>query len=168
MILLETERLQLREYSKEDAAFIYELMNSEGWLTFIGDRNIISLEDAEKYIQNFYLPSYIQNGYGAYIVILKELNKPIGSCGLYKREDLEYPDVGFAFLGSYSGKGYGFEAAGAVLKHAKELFNITTVMGIVQPNNIASIRLLEKLGLKRKCTYIFKDTSEELLLFSTK
>lgn len=167
MILLETERLLLREYSKADAPFIFELMNSEGWLTFIGDRSIHSLKDAESYIEKFYLPSYEQNGYGAYIVILKELKKPIGSCGLYKREDLEHPDVGFAFLGSYLGKGFGFEATTALLKFAKEIWNRTTILGIVQANNISSIKLLEKLGLNQKGTYSFKDASEELLLFST-
>ena len=166
MISFETEHLRLREYKRNDAPFVFNLMNSEGWLKHIGDRNIKSVEDAQNYIEEKYLPSYSLNGHGAYIVILKETGKSIGSCGLYKREDLEHPDVGFAFLTEYSGKGYGFESAQAVLHWAKETLKINTVLGFTLPGNIASIKLLEKLGLKNIGPYLMKDDSEELLLFS--
>ena len=53
--MIYTERLKLREYTLQDAPFIYKLMNSEGWLKNIGDRNIKSLEDAEAYMQKNYL-----------------------------------------------------------------------------------------------------------------
>ena len=166
MISFETERLKLREYTKDDAPFIFELMNSEGWLKYIGDRNIKSVEDAKAYIKEKYLPSYDLNGHGAYIVILKSNGKPIGSCGLYKREDLEHPDIGFAFLTEYLGKGYGFESAHAILHYAKETLKITTILGFTLPENIASIKLLEKLGLKNSGIYEMKDDPEVLLLFS--
>lgn len=166
MVLIETERLRLREYTIEDAPFIYELMNSEGWLKYIGDRNIKTVADAEAYIEKNYLPSYDLNGFGAFIVELKVSGKSIGSCGLYKRENLKHPDVGFAFLSEYSGNGFGFEAANAVLNFARESLNIQTILGFTLPDNIASIKLLEKLGLKQKGTYYIKDDSEELLLFS--
>lgn len=166
MFLIETTRLRLREYTREDAAFIYKLMNSEGWLKYIGDRNIKTVENAEVYIEKYYLPSYEINGYGALMVILKESGKPIGSCGLYKRENLQHPDIGFAFLPEYIGNGFGFESANAVLKFAKVSLNIQTILGFTLPDNLASIKLLEKLGLKQKGTYFIKDDPEELLLFS--
>jgi RimJ/RimL family protein N-acetyltransferase len=166
MVLIETERLRLREYTTEDAAFIFELMNSEGWLKYIGDRNIKTVGDAVAFIEKYYLPSYKINGYGALMVILKESGKPIGSCGLYKRENLKHPDVGFAFLGEYLGKGFGFEAAQAVMKFSNESLKIETILGFTVPDNIASIKLLEKLGLKQKGTYFLKDNPDELLLFS--
>jgi len=166
MISLETERLQLRYYTAADAPFIYELMNSEGWLNYIGDRDIKSIADAETYIKEKYLPSYELNGHGAYIVILKETGIAVGSCGLYKRENLEHPDIGFAFLTEYLGKGYGFEASQGVMKHAKEELGIRTFLGITLPTNIPSIKLLEKLGLKKKGPFFFNDGTEELLLFS--
>ena len=167
MILFETERLQLRYYELSDAPFIYELMNSDGWLNYIGDRDIKSIADAEAYIEDNYLPSYKLNGYGAYLVILKETGVVIGSSGLYKRDNLEHPDVGFAFLTEHLGKGYGFEATARVMQYTREELGINTFLGITLPANIPSIKLLEKLGLKKKGPFFFKDGTEELLLFST-
>jgi RimJ/RimL family protein N-acetyltransferase len=165
MISFETERLFVREFTTDDGAFVLQLMNSEGWLTYIGDRNIKSIADAEVYIVEKYLPSYALNGHGGYVVTLKETGKVVGSCGLYKRENLEHPDIGFAFLPEYSGKGYGFEASQGVIKHAREALGIRTLLGITLPENTPSIKLLEKLGLKRKGPFFFND-EEELYLFS--
>lgn len=166
MISIETDRLQLRYYKVTDAPFIYKLMNSDGWLAYIGDRGIHSIADAEAYIEEKYLPSYELNGYGAYIVILKETGMAIGSCGLYKRENLEHPDIGFAFLSEYSGNRYGFEASQRVMQHARTNLGIRTILGITMHTNISSIKLLEKLGLKKRGPFFFDDAAEELLLFS--
>ncbi len=80
MFILETERLQLRQYTQDDHHFTFELMNSESWLKYIGDRKISSPEVARDYIKKAYLPSYIEHGYGAYVVVLKETGRPIGAC----------------------------------------------------------------------------------------
>ncbi|MFT5983482.1 MAG: ribosomal-protein-alanine N-acetyltransferase [Ulvibacter sp.] len=166
MIQINTSRLQLRYYTIADAPFIYELMNSEGWLNYIGDRDIKSIADAETYIEDKYLPSYELNRHGAYIVILRETGIAVGSCGLYKRENLKHPDIGFAFLTEYLGKGYGFEASQGVMQYARETLGIRTFLGITLPKNTPSIKLLKKLGLKKKGPFFFNEDTEELLLFS--
>ncbi|UCA56114.1 MULTISPECIES: GNAT family N-acetyltransferase [Aequorivita] len=163
--MIRTERLELREYTLNDAPFIYKLMNSEGWLKNIGDRNIITIEDAEIYIQKHYLSSYEKHGFGPYLVVLKEDCTPIGSAGLYKRDNLEHPDVGFAFLPEFGNKGYAFEASKAVMQFAAEKLKIETIVGITIPQNNSSIKLLKKLGLLEVGTYTYED-GEELLLFS--
>ena len=167
MTILKTDRLLLREYSLDDAPFIFELMNSEGWLKYIGNRNIHSLIDAEKYIEMHYLSSYGINGFGAYIVELKETGESIGSSGLYKREQFEHPDIGFAFLPQFFNKGYAFEAVTATMNFARTTLNIETILGITLPTNHSSIKLLNKLGLKAIDRVKLKDDEEELILFST-
>ncbi len=162
--MIYTERLELREYTIQDAPFIYKLMNSEGWLKNIGDRNIKTLEDAESYMLKNYLSSYKKHGFGPYLVLLKD-GTPIGSSGLYKRENLDHPDVGFAFLAEYGGKGYAFEASEAVMSFASETLGFRTIVGITLETNQSSIKLLSKLGLLEVGTYTFED-GEELLLFS--
>lgn len=164
--MIETERLFLRQYTLKDAAFIYKLMNSDGWLQNIGQRNIHTVADAEAYMIKNYISSYEKNGYGPFLVILKENGKSIGSAGLYKRENLDHPDVGFAFLPEYFNKGYAFEAANAVMHFASEELKIKTIVGITLPKNLPSIKLLEKLGLIEISTFRMKDDDEELLLFS--
>ncbi len=166
MILLNTTRLILRHYSKTDAPFVYELMNSEDWFKYIGDRNIHSIADAETYIEDKYIPSYTENGYGGYMVILKETGLPIGACGLYKRPDLEHPDIGFAFLPDFMGKGYGFEAADGLMNYARTELKLSTILGITVQENKASQKLLEKIGLRQIDTMFIEGDEKELLLFS--
>ena len=166
MFLIETERLQLREYTLEDAPFSFALMNSESWLRNIGDRKITSLELAKDYIKKKYLPSYTENGFGAYVVILKDTGKTIGACGLYKRPNLDHPDVGFAFLPEYLSQGFGYESANAVMHYAKNTLNLTTIFGITIEENVASRKLLEKIGLRQIDTMVMEGEGEELLLYS--
>jgi len=166
MKLLETSRLRLHEITIADAPFYVKLFNSEGWIKYIGDRNVHTIVDAENYIRKNYLPSYEIHGYGSYTVQLKDTGETIGACGLYKRDNLDHPDIGFAFLGEYSGKGYGYEAAAAVMEYAQTKLGIQKVLGFTLENNVASIMLLEKLGLQKSGTYLFENDDEELLLFS--
>lgn len=166
-VRFETDRLIIRKIRTSDAAFYVELFNSEGWLKYIGDRHVHTEAEAEAYIEKHYLSSYEQHGYGAFAVILKETGQMIGACGLYKRDNLEHPDIGFAYLPPYIGKGYGYEAAKAVMDFARKTWNITTLYGVTVEYNIASIALLEKLGLKRVGATNFEGDNEELLLFSS-
>ncbi|MEL6809848.1 MAG: GNAT family N-acetyltransferase [Bacteroidota bacterium] len=168
MCLIQTERLQLQQISLKDAPFYVQLFNTEAWLKYIGDRNVRSVSQAEAYIEKNYLPSYKKHGYGAYTVKLKETGQTIGACGLYKRDSLEYPDIGFSFLTEYIGKGYGFEAASAVLEYARDVLGLNTILGVTVSYNTASIKLLEKLGLRQKGTFTFHNDPEELLLFQIK
>ncbi|MDN3723854.1 GNAT family N-acetyltransferase [Aequorivita sp. SDUM287046] len=163
--MIETERLILREYTLSDAPFIYKLMNSDGWLKNIGDRNINTIGDAEAYMQKNYLSSYEKYGFGPFLVSLKKTGEPLGSSGLYKRANLDHPDVGFAFLPEAANKGYAFESAQAVMNYAAETLKIEKIVGITLPENIPSIKLLKKLGLAEVGKYQYED-GEELLLFS--
>ena len=166
MPLLDTERLQLYRISVADAPFYIKLFNSENWLKYIGDRNVHTIADAETYIKKNYLSSYEKFGFGSYTVRLKETGETIGACGLYKREGLEHPDIGFSFLTEFHGKGYGYESAAAVMDYAQNTLGIHKILGFTTHYNTASIKLLEKLGLQQSGTYCFKDDPEELLLFS--
>lgn len=162
---LDTERLTLRKIELSDAPFFYKLLNCEGWLKYIGDRNIRTVSDAEKQIIEKYIPSYKTNGYGSYLVVDKVSKEPLGTCGMYKRENLDHPDIGFAFLPQFIGKGFAFEASLAILKNAEENLNLSKILAFTVPNNKASIKLLEKLGLNNTGDYFFEGNPEPLLLF---
>jgi len=131
-----------------DAAFILRLMNSPNWIRFIGDRNVKTLADASNYISSRIISSYRINGFGLYLVILKSDRKPIGICGLVKREGLNHPDLGFAILPEYERMGYASEAAAAVLDYAGSILQLKQVEGITTQNNLASVSVLEKAGMK--------------------
>jgi RimJ/RimL family protein N-acetyltransferase len=164
MIVLQTERLQLRLLTEADADFMYALMNTDGWKQFIGDRGIRNAEDALHYMQKIYLPSYTTHGFGFYAVEVSGVNAPIGLCGLIKRAELEDTDIGFAFLPEHSGKGYATESAKAVLKFAKEVLKLKSIVAITTPDNVSSLNVLRKIGLSVQKTISYM--GEELLLVS--
>jgi RimJ/RimL family protein N-acetyltransferase len=166
-IIHETERLFLTEFDEADTAFILELVNSEGWLKYIGDRQVRTPEAALAYINNGPRRSYEKHGFGLYAVRLKDSGRPIGMCGLIKRDTLDAPDIGFAFLPAFAGKGYGYEAAACTLKHAREVLTLERILAVTLPANERSILLLEKLGLQSEVTISFPGSNDELLLYAT-
>lgn len=162
--ILQTPRLQLRQFSLDDWRFIIHLLNSEGWLKYIGDRNVITKEQAHHYLKKGPLKSYKQNGFGLCMVETKD-GVPIGMCGIIKRDYLEHPDIGFAFLPEYCSMGYAQEIASATLVHARNDLKIQNISAITLPNNVKSIRLLEKIGLRFIKSFRTDPEAEELLLY---
>lgn len=164
--MFETDRLLLQKFTVEDAPFILELLNTPAWLRFIGDRGVRTLGDARQYILEGPLRSYEQHGFGPYLVRLKEAGLPIGMCGLFKRDTLEDMDIGFAYLPEHIGKGYGLEAATIVLDFARNELNASRIVGVVDPQNTNSIRLLEKLGMQYERSVRLNGHKEESWLFA--
>lgn len=162
---LDTPRLLLRPYTLADAPFTHELMNSAGWLRFIGDRGIRTVADAEEYLRSKILQSWEDHGLGMFAVVLKSTGQAIGSCGLVKRDTLPAADLGFAFLPGFEGQGYGHEAATAVLEFAQAKRNLPRLLAITLPENVASVRLLKKLGFSFAKNIQFEGAGEELRLY---
>jgi [ribosomal protein S5]-alanine N-acetyltransferase len=165
LTILETERLLLRQLSTEDAEFILELLNEPSFIRNIGDRGIRTIEGANSYILNGPVASYAKNGFGLYLVKLKETNESIGMCGLIKRDTLEDVDIGYAFLPKFWSKGYAVEAAQAVKEYARDKVKLNRIVAIVDPQNQGSIRVLEKIGLQFEKMVKLSEDDIELKLF---
>lgn len=166
MTILETERLLLCQFSTEDADFILELLNEPSFIRNIGDRGVRTIIDANSYILNGPVASYAKNGFGLYLVKLKETNESIGMCGLIKRDTLEDVDIGYAFLPRFWSKGYAVEAAQATKEYAKNVIGLSRIVAIVDPENEGSIRVLEKIGLKFEKIVKLSEDDIELKLFA--
>jgi len=164
MNILETERLTLRQFTPDDAAFIFELVNEPSFIQNIGDRGARSISDAIKYIETGPVSSYARNGFGLYLVALKESGESIGMCGLIKREALEDVDIGYAFLPKFWSKGYAVESALAVKEQARSL-ELKHLVAITDPSNMGSIRVLEKIGLTFEKMIKLSSDDIELKLF---
>jgi len=145
---IETSRLKLRWLNADDADFIHRLLNDADWLRFIGDKNVSSPAQAKTYIGNGPRTMYRQQGFGLNRVALKENDTPIGICGLLQRQTLAYADLGFAFLPGFRRQGYAYEAASAVLQAGFTHFDMPRIAAILNPANLASARLLDKLGFR--------------------
>ncbi|MCP2045816.1 GNAT family N-acetyltransferase [Pontibacter sp. HSC-36F09] len=164
----ETERLLLIPTSEEDAAFMYELLNSPSWIRYIGDRNVRSVEEAATYIRNRVTAQLERLGYANYTVIRKSDREKLGVCGLYDREGLDGIDIGFAFMPQHEKQGYALEAALEVKRAGIEEFGISQMKAITSKDNVASQKLLEKLGLRYSKQVQLPNDPEELLLYELK
>jgi RimJ/RimL family protein N-acetyltransferase len=167
MVILETDRLVVRHLTTADAAFIFRLLNDPGWLRFIGDRGINGHDDAVRYIETGPMAMYASLGFGFYAVELKATGCLAGICGLAKRDYLDDVDLGFAFLPEYRGKGYAFDAAGAVLGYARSRLGLGRILATTRKDNTDSARLLEKLGFRFERMVMHPDGDRELRLFAT-
>ena len=144
MVVLETERLVLREVEEADAAFVLDLLNSAGFIENIGDRGVRTEEEAAAYIRDRVIGSYTAHGFGMWLVV--EAKRPIGLAGLVRREGLDDPDVGYAFIADAWGRGYAQEIAAAVMRHAREKLGLGRLAAITTPENYASMAVLRKVG----------------------
>lgn len=138
MQLINTERLYLEPISEKDTAFVLELLNTADWIRFIGERNVHSVLDAISYIRKIRENPCIHY----WTVRIQEGEVPAGLLAIIKRDYLDHPDLGFAFLPAFYGKGYAYEAACAVMNTVAE----DRLLAITLPGNHSSIRLIEKLG----------------------
>ena len=163
---IETERVRIRALTIIDAGFMMQLMNTATWIKNIGNRNINNKTAASNYIANNIINSYHVNGFGHFLVAQKKDDQPIGICGIVKREGLALPDLGFAFLPQYEGKGFATESGKAVVKYASESLQIAELAGITKPDNLASIRVLEKVGMEFKGMIRLPQDANEFSLYA--
>ncbi len=149
-IKLETPRLYLREFTIADVHMLYHMHQDPAVTRYTGDPlPWDSLAQTEKVLVEVILPQY-KNGIGRWAVHLKETDEFIGWCGL-KQVDDEI-DLGYRYMQKYWGKGYATEAAQAVLQWgiSQQLPNI---IGCADTENIASIKVLEKIGMRMPTNY---------------
>lgn len=164
METLLTPRLRLRLATFADASFIKNLYNTPDFIQFVGDKNIRSVDDAEQYINKNILAMHREFGVCLLVVELRDTGELIGVCGLIKRPELDAYDIGYGYLPSTYGCGYGLEAGQAVLEFAKQQAHIQELVAITTSDNSASKALLIKLGFTYvKVQQALSDTVDLLL-----
>lgn len=145
-ILLETPRLLLRHKVLEDAPFFLELNSDPEVTRYTGDTAFKNLGEAEN-IARYVISQYEKNGYGRWLVSLKETGEPIGWCGLKYHDDSGDTDLGYRFLQKHWGKGYATEAGSACLDYGFGSLGLKRIIGRAAIANTASIQVLKKLGM---------------------
>jgi RimJ/RimL family protein N-acetyltransferase len=145
-VVCETDRLIIRHFQLSDAEFIVRLLNEESFIRYIADKNVRTNADAENYLLNGPLNSYKTFGFGLNLIELKSSRTPVGMCGLLKRTELDHPDIGFAFLPEFCGKGFAHEATLSVLNDGFSTHALQTILAVTLPDNVSSNDLLRKAG----------------------
>jgi len=169
--LTETIRTSIYELTLEDAGFIYHLLNSPGWIKYIGDRDVGSIVEAQIFIENSFLKAYQLGGYGYYIAKLKteigagKTNDAVGIAGFLKKDYLENPDFGFAMSPKFYQQGLGSEIGAAVLEFGQQQFDFKVLDAVTLQTNVGSQKLLERLGFVHQNEDITGPNNERLMLY---
>jgi len=164
----QSERLLIRPTNLEGTDFIIELVNSPKWLTYIGNRCVLTTSDAKEYIENKVLSQFNRLGYGNYTLIRKEDGVKVGSAGLYDRDGLDGIDIGFALLPQHEKRGYAFEASLIVRNAAFLDFGLNEIGAITTKDNVGSQTLLDRLGLSFLNYTKLPEDEEALMFYSLK
>ncbi|WP_442267462.1 GNAT family N-acetyltransferase [Tenacibaculum sp. ZS6-P6] len=147
-MILESERLIIKEVEVSEAPFYFELFNDPDWIKYINDKGLKSVEETEIYLKDILVKNEKLNGLGFFSVLLKETNEFIGMSSALQREKLDFVDVGYAFLPKARGKGYASEATLLMMDYIKEKFQQEKVLAFTVPENEKSQQLLKRLGFK--------------------
>jgi RimJ/RimL family protein N-acetyltransferase len=138
-----------------------ELVNTEGWLKYIGDRKVHTVTDAEAYIQRI-----LDNPlYFYHVIEMNDTTDPVGIISFLKRDDQKYFDLGFALLPAYEGQGIASEAANKYLTTIQSQQEFENIIAICVPENLKSISVLKKLGFSYQ--YDYKQGEEVLSIYMT-
>ena len=146
--IIETDRMILRKFSIDDYQSVYEFGSNVEVQKYTGDKILTSPIQAKIIIKEVLFPDYKKYGYGRLAAIFKPENKIIGFAGLKYLPEFKESDIGFRFLPEYWGKGIATEVSLAIIRYGFEVLKLDNIIGIADPINIGSYRVLEKIGLK--------------------
>lgn len=143
--ILETERLVVRELALSDMDALFELYSYEGMTDYM--EGLYAYEEEYDYQKAYIENMYHFFGYGMWLVFEKETGKLVGRAGVEHREELEGElELGYAIGTPWQGRGYATEVCRGILEYVREELGFEEIGSLVQPENIVSVRLLEKLG----------------------
>ncbi len=145
---IETDRILLRPFTEDDVAAVFAFGSNSEINRYTGDENLKKLDHALDIIRNTWFKDYETYGYGRLAVFHKAEKKVIGFAGIKYLPELEETDLGFRFLPQYWGMGIATEVSIAILKHSFVNFPLNQIIGIAMKENLASCKVLEKVGLK--------------------
>jgi len=145
---LETARLRLRLFTHDDLQVMYTLSTDPDVIRY-ADTPARDMEEVRQRLEQGPLADYRKYGYGRFAVELKETGKVIGFCGIKYLPEIDLQEVGYRYLKEYWGRGIGTEAAEACVGFARDDLKIKKLIALIIPENIASVRVVEKLGMTK-------------------
>lgn len=151
----ETARLTHRAFTEADAEDVFALNSDPNVIRYTGEPPIASVEEARRFLAAY--PDFDVVGYGRWACILKSTQSVIGFCGLKYLPDLEVTDVGFRFMPQYWGQGIATEACIACLQFGFDEIGLKSIHAFVMPENLASIRVLEKSGMQFDGEFLYEE-----------
>ncbi len=156
---IETERLILRRFTDSDVEAVFEFNSHPEVVRYTGEKPLRSIEEAQNVIDTVWKRDYNIQGYGRFAVVYKPDNKVIGFSGLKWESDIGETDIGYRFLPEYWGKGIATESCLPLLDYGFNDLGLHQIVGLAYPDNVASCKVLEKIGMRHYKTDYFPGDS---------
>jgi RimJ/RimL family protein N-acetyltransferase len=149
-LILETNRLIMRELVPGDATAMFELDCNPAVMQYLGGQTMQTADEMIPVV-DYIRRQYTENGIGRYAVILKETGEFIGWSGIKfvtepENNFVNFYDLGYRFIEHFWGKGYGYEAALPWIDYAFDIMKINKLNADAHIHNVGSNRILQKLG----------------------
>lgn len=146
---IETQRLILRHFRPEDFEQLAPILADPQGMKYSRTGNVLSVLETQAKIQG-YINSYQKHGFGKWAIILKEHNQLIGYCGIAIEpvDNKLERELGYRLDHHFWNQGLATEAAKAAVQYGFEQLKFPYILGIVERQNKASVRVLEKLGMQ--------------------
>lgn len=159
---IQTSRLILREFQRQDLQALAPILADPKVMKF-SPTGVCSVEQVQERIED-YIACYSEFGFGKWAVVLKESNKLIGYCGLAvdKIDGKNEKELGYRLDSKYWGQGLATEAASAAIKYGFDQFKLPYVLGLVERENKASVKVLEKIGMQYQRQTIFREIEMDM------
>ncbi len=155
---IETQRLILRPFTEDDAAASFVMNTDPEVMRYLGGVTVQSVDDVREMLQMHTLTDYATHDFGRFAVIHKDTQEFMGFVGLKYIEELGEVDHGYRLIPKFWRQGYGYEASVPCLDFAFVELGLNRVIALANPNNIASITLMKKLGFRyEKEIHIYGD-----------
>ena len=168
-MILETERLILREMTQEDLPALKEILQDEE--TMYAYNGAFDEEETRAWL-NRQLTRYAQDGFGLWAVVLRETGRMIGQCGLTMQptDRGEVLEIGYLFRRDCWHHGYATEAAQACKAYAFDVLGAQEVFSIIRDTNLASQAVARRNGMEVRGTFVkhYYGVDMPHLLFSVK
>lgn len=151
----ETDRLRMRAFEVKDAEAFAQLNSDPDVIRYTGEPPVPDVATARAAIAAY--PDFTEPGYGRWATIYKPESRIIGFAGLKYLDELDEVDLGYRFLPKYWGRGLATEASLACLEFGFAELELPRIIGLVLEENLASIRVLEKIGMVAAGTILYLD-----------
>jgi [ribosomal protein S5]-alanine N-acetyltransferase len=154
---IETERLILRPCQMEDLDAFAVICSDPLVMQYIGNGQPIDYA-ATQFLLGWIMDQHATRGFGLLAITLKETQQFLGFCGLIEQtvDEKAQIELGYRLDRGFWGKGIASEAAKAVKYYAHQTLQIAELISIIHPNNIASKRVAQKIGMQYWKKTVFK------------
>ena len=146
MLILETERLLLREFVPDDADALAVVLSDPETMRYYPA--VLDRDGVAAWIERN-RRRYTDAGHGLWAMVLKSSGEVIGDCGLTRQtvEEVDEIEIGYHVRRNLWGRGYASEAAGACRDYGFERLGAERLISLIRPENVPSRRVAEKIGL---------------------